>query len=153
MGFLWSFVLSLLLQEAFTRVFCQHYQKIAKALVSTSGARKVEQLSNRVVHVSVQLFSNKQLVEKMVQEQNLLYVMVKVLHDMVRPTLEPCKAAGMAGLKIGKNVGLAFCNFLAKYCNLLFFKLPKIEPFTIKEIHELYVWGDCPGEGSLEKDC
>jgi len=73
-------------KEAFTRVFCQYYQKIAKALLN-SDSRSVEQLSNRVVHVSVQLFSNKILAEKVVREQNLLHIMVKVLHDMARPSL------------------------------------------------------------------
>ncbi|XP_078377169.1 E3 ubiquitin-protein ligase ubr3-like isoform X1 [Oculina patagonica] len=74
-------------KEAFTRVFCQNYQKIAKVLVLNSNSNNVDQLSNRVVHVSVQLFSNKMLAEKVVREQNLLHVMVKVLHDMARPTL------------------------------------------------------------------
>ena len=94
-------------QEHFTLVFCQHYQKIAKAIVTTSGTREVvEQLSNRVVHISVQLFSNKQLAEKMVREQNLLHVMVKVLHDMIRPTLVPYKMEGKSledeGMKWGR---------------------------------------------------
>jgi len=74
-------------KEAFTRVFCQNYQKIAKVLVVNSNSNSVDQLSNRVVHVSVQLFSNKILAEKVVREQNLLHIMVKVLHDMARPTL------------------------------------------------------------------
>ncbi|XP_058960015.2 E3 ubiquitin-protein ligase ubr3 [Pocillopora verrucosa] len=75
-------------KEAFTRVFCENYQKIAKALVLNSDSSdSVDQLSNRVVHVSVQLFSNKILAEKVVREQNLLHVMVKVLHDMARPAL------------------------------------------------------------------
>ncbi|XP_068671556.1 E3 ubiquitin-protein ligase ubr3-like isoform X2 [Montipora foliosa] len=74
-------------KEAFTRVFCQNYQKIAKALVLHRESRSVEQLSNRVVHVSVQLFSNKILAEKVVRDQNLLHIMVKVLHDMTRPSL------------------------------------------------------------------
>jgi len=74
-------------KEAFTRVFCQNYQKIAKGLVYHRDSKRVEQLSNRIVHVSVQLFSNKILAEKVVQEQNLLHVMVKVLHEMTRPSL------------------------------------------------------------------
>ncbi|XP_029192377.2 E3 ubiquitin-protein ligase ubr3-like [Acropora millepora] len=74
-------------KEAFTRVFCQNYQKIAKGLVYHRDSKGVEQLSNRIVHVSVQLFSNKILAEKVVQEQNLLHVMVKVLHEMTRPSL------------------------------------------------------------------
>ena len=87
-------------QEAFTRVFCQNYQKIAKALVQNGDQRAVEQLSNRVVHVSVQLFSNKILAEKVVQEQNLLQIMVKVLHDMARPLLQPFRRGGKRNIFI-----------------------------------------------------
>ena len=87
-------------QEAFTRVFCQNYQKIAKALVLNSDSRSVEQLSNRVVHVSVQLFSNKILAEKVVREQNLLHIMVKVLHDMARPSLVTFRRGGRASNKL-----------------------------------------------------
>ena len=54
----------------------------------------MEQLSNRIVHVSVQLFSNKILAEKVVQEQNLLHVMVKVLHEMTRPSLMKFRRGG-----------------------------------------------------------
>ncbi len=54
----------------------------------------MEQLSNSVVHISVQLFSNQTLVTKMVQEQNLLHVMVKVLLEMMRTTLQPMKVNG-----------------------------------------------------------
>ena len=96
-------------QEAFTRVFCQNYQKIAKALVQNGDQRAVEQLSNRVVHVSVQLFSNKILAEKVVQEQNLLQIMVKVLHDMARPLLQPFRRGGKRNVFISfveKSLGL-----------------------------------------------
>jgi len=73
-------------------VFCQNYQKIAKILVSTSDTGpNVEQLASRVVHVSVQLYSNKHLAEKMVKEQNFLHVMVRVLHDMIKPALKAFK--------------------------------------------------------------
>ena len=57
-------------------------------------SKRVEQLSNRIVHVSVQLFSNKILAEKVVHEQNLLYVMVKVLHEMTRPSLMKFRRGG-----------------------------------------------------------
>lgn len=63
-----------------------------------SSSNSVDQLSNRVVHVSVQLFSNKFLAEKVVREQNLLHIMVKVLHDMARPTLVTFRRGGMAHL-------------------------------------------------------
>ena len=77
-------------------MFCQNYQKIAKALVLNSDSQSVEQLSNRVVHVSVQLFSNKILAEKVVRDQNLLHIMVKVLHDMARPSLQNFRRGGMS---------------------------------------------------------
>ena len=54
----------------------------------------MEQLSSSIVHISVQLFSNQTLVVKMVQEQNLLHVMVKVLLEMMRTTLQPMKVNG-----------------------------------------------------------
>ena len=76
-------------------MFCQNYQKIAKVLVHNSNSNSVDQLSNRVVHVSVQLFSNKILAEKVVREQNLLHIMVKVLHDMARPTLVTFRRGGI----------------------------------------------------------
>ena len=81
-------------KDAFTKAFCQHYQRIAKTLVSTTDGRLVEQLSNRVVHVSVQLFSNKVLAERMAREQNLLHVMVKVLKDMISRSLRGDRGGG-----------------------------------------------------------
>ena len=84
-------------------MFCQNYQKIAKALVLHRESRSVEQLSNRVVHVSVQLFSNKILAEKVVRDQNLLHIMVKVLHDMTRPSLTNFRRGGM--------VHVYFCTY------------------------------------------
>ena len=65
----------------------------------------MEQLSNRVVHVSVQLFSNKILAEKVVRDdQNLLHIMVKVLHDMTRPSLKNFRGGGM--------VHVYFCTYV-----------------------------------------
>ncbi|XP_015779823.1 PREDICTED: E3 ubiquitin-protein ligase UBR3-like [Acropora digitifera] len=93
-------------KEAFTRVFCQNYQKIAKGLVYHRDSKGVEQLSNRIVHVSVQLFSNKILAEKVVQEQNLLHVMVKVLHEMTRPSLMKFRRGGTMHHQIYLGVNL-----------------------------------------------
>lgn len=59
-----------------------------------STLKEVEQLSNSVVHISVQLFSNQVLVAKMVREQNLLHVMIKVIQEMVRTTFQPMKVNG-----------------------------------------------------------
>jgi len=46
-----------------------------------------ETLSNRVVHVSVQLFSNESLAVRMVEQLNLLHVMVISLKRMMRNIL------------------------------------------------------------------
>lgn len=46
-------------------------------------------LSNRVVHVSVQLFSNKSLALKMTNELSLLHVMVISLKYMMAKILIP----------------------------------------------------------------
>ena len=54
----------------------------------------MKQLFNSVAHISVQLFDNKTLARKMVQEQNLLHVVVKVLLEMMRTTLQPMKVDG-----------------------------------------------------------
>ena len=44
-------------------------------------------LSNRVVHVSVQLFSNEVLTYKMANEMHLLYIMVGSLKNMMNQIL------------------------------------------------------------------
>jgi hypothetical protein len=94
-------------------VFCQNYQKIAKTLVSTTqGGPSVEQLANRVVHVSVQLYSNKHLAEKMVKEQNLLHVMVKVLNDMIKPSLQPFQRGTCTCILIFKEYATAIVSTL-----------------------------------------
>jgi hypothetical protein len=46
-----------------------------------------ETLSNRVVHVSVQLFSNESLAVRMVEQLNLLHVMVISLKRMMSSIL------------------------------------------------------------------
>ena len=51
-------------------------------------------LSNRVVHVSVQLFSNEELASKMAQELHLLHVMVVSLRDMMSKILVPSTLQG-----------------------------------------------------------
>jgi E3 ubiquitin-protein ligase UBR3 len=46
-------------------------------------AKDPDTLSNRVVHVSVQLFSNERLAYRMVEDLNLLHVMVISLKYMM----------------------------------------------------------------------
>lgn len=71
-----------------------------------STLQEVEQLSNSVVHISVQLFSNQILVAKMVTEQNLLHVMIKVIQEMVGITFQPMKVNGK---------GLTLFQYITQY--------------------------------------
>lgn len=57
-----------------------HYSRIPKVLETSKDTDK---LSNRVVHMSVQLFSNESLALKMVEELNLLHVMIISLKAMM----------------------------------------------------------------------
>lgn len=78
-------------QEAFTRAFVLHYARISRLLV---GSADPDTLSNRVVHVSVQLFSNEELASKMAEEMHLLHVMVVSLRDMMSKILVPSTLQG-----------------------------------------------------------
>lgn len=75
-----------LLQEALTRAFVLHYSRISMML---EQATDPDTLSNRVVHVSVQLFSNEALALRMVDRLNLLHVMVTSLKYMMSKILIP----------------------------------------------------------------
>ena len=57
-----------------------HYSRIAMVL---EKAVDPDTLSNRVVHVSVQLFSNEELAVRMTENLNLLQVMVVSLKNMM----------------------------------------------------------------------
>ncbi|XP_048246065.1 E3 ubiquitin-protein ligase UBR3-like [Haliotis rufescens] len=67
-------------KEAFTRAFVHHYSRISLVLVQALDRVTV---ANRVVHISVQLFSNESLASKMMRECNLLYVLVLSLTHMI----------------------------------------------------------------------
>lgn len=67
-------------KEAFTKTFVHHYSRISKILAKSTDS---DTLSNRVVHVSVQLFSNEELAYKMTKEFSLLHVMVVSLSEMM----------------------------------------------------------------------
>lgn len=69
-----------------TRTFVMHYSRIPSVLETSDDP---DTLSNRVVHVSVQLFSNESLALKMVEELNLLHVMIISLKLMVSKILIP----------------------------------------------------------------
>lgn len=61
-----------------------HYSRIPVVLERSDDP---ETLSNRVVHMSVQLFSNKNLALKMVEDLNLLHVMIISLKAMMSKNL------------------------------------------------------------------
>ncbi|KOB66539.1 Ubiquitin ligase E3 [Operophtera brumata] len=66
--------------EHLTRTFVMHYARIPLVLES---ANDPDTLSNRVVHMSVQLFSNEALALRCVQQLHLLHVMVLSLRLMM----------------------------------------------------------------------
>lgn len=61
-----------------------HYSRIPSVL---EMSKDPDTLSNRVVHMSVQLFSNESLALKMVEELDLLHVMVISLKMMMTKNL------------------------------------------------------------------
>ncbi|XP_013164217.1 PREDICTED: E3 ubiquitin-protein ligase UBR3-like [Papilio xuthus] len=67
-------------KEHLTRTFVMHYARIPLVLESAADP---DTLSNRVVHMSVQLFSNEALALRCVQQLHLLHVMVLSLRLMM----------------------------------------------------------------------
>lgn len=67
-------------KEHLTRTFVMHYSRIPTVLEMSNDP---DTLSNRVVHMSVQLFSNERLALKMVEELSLLHVMIISLKLMM----------------------------------------------------------------------
>ncbi|XP_060803567.1 E3 ubiquitin-protein ligase Ubr3 [Amyelois transitella] len=67
-------------KEHLTRTFVMHYARIPLVLEAASDP---DTLSNRVVHMSVQLFSNEALALRCVQQLHLLHVMVLSLRVMM----------------------------------------------------------------------
>lgn len=73
-------------KEHLTRTFVMHYCRIPSVLEMSNDP---DTLSNRVVHMSVQLFSNESLALKMVEELSLLHVMIISLRQMMSKILTP----------------------------------------------------------------
>ncbi|XP_046744693.1 E3 ubiquitin-protein ligase Ubr3 isoform X1 [Diprion similis] len=71
-------------KEALTRAFVLHYSRISMML---ERSQDPDTLSNRVVHISVQLFSNEKLALRMVDQLKLLHVMVISLKYMMSKIL------------------------------------------------------------------
>ncbi|XP_058830609.1 E3 ubiquitin-protein ligase Ubr3 [Topomyia yanbarensis] len=73
-------------KEHLTRTFVMHYCRIPSVLEMSNDP---DTLSNRVVHMSVQLFSNESLALKMVEELSLLHVMIISMRQMMSKILTP----------------------------------------------------------------
>ncbi|KAM4698256.1 LOW QUALITY PROTEIN: E3 ubiquitin-protein ligase UBR3 [Rhinophrynus dorsalis] len=69
---------------AFTKTFVQHYAFIMKTLKKSLES---DTMSNRIVHISVQLFSNEELARQVTEECQLLDIMVTVLLYMMESCL------------------------------------------------------------------
>ncbi|KAM4626256.1 E3 ubiquitin-protein ligase UBR3 [Discoglossus pictus] len=69
---------------AFTKTFVQHYAFIMKTL---KKSHESDTMSNRIVHISVQLFSNEELAHQVTEECQLLDIMVTVLLYMMESCL------------------------------------------------------------------
>ena len=65
-----------------------HFFRVSVMLVRSSNSDK---LSNRIVHVSVQLFSNEELALQMTEQLSLLHIMVCSLKNMMHDVLINCE--------------------------------------------------------------
>ncbi|KAG7272352.1 hypothetical protein CRUP_011600, partial [Coryphaenoides rupestris] len=72
----------------FTKTFVQHYAFIMKTLMKSHES---DTMSNRIVHISVQLFSNEELARHVTEECHLLDIMVTVLLYMMESCLVKSK--------------------------------------------------------------
>ncbi|XP_065208799.1 E3 ubiquitin-protein ligase Ubr3-like [Planococcus citri] len=71
-------------KEALTETFVMHYSRIAMILEETQDP---DQLPNRVVHLSVQLFYRENLAVKMTNDFGILHIMVVCLKNMMSKVL------------------------------------------------------------------
>ncbi|XP_045478273.1 E3 ubiquitin-protein ligase Ubr3 isoform X3 [Harmonia axyridis] len=98
-------------KEALTKAFVLHYSRIPMMLERSNDP---DTLSNRVVHVSVQLFSNESLAVRMTEQLHLLHVMVVSLKYMMSKILiqntlnDPTKNFHMV-VDCGKSVMREHC--------------------------------------------
>lgn len=77
--FLLSLLPDLRYKMHFIRSFVSQYSYISVLLLQS----KSEQLSSRVVHISVQLFSNEAIALKALDECHLLPILLSTLHNMI----------------------------------------------------------------------
>lgn len=105
-------------QEAFTRAFIDHYSRISLVLVNGQIMNRPA-IANRVVHISVQLFSNEMLAKKMVEEYNLLYTLIFSLTQMVENIITPSMLQGT--YTIYHKLPTSSTNFRDKIFPMIFF--------------------------------
>ncbi len=77
--FLLSLLPSIEYKQIFIKSFVSQYSYISILLLTS----KSENLSSRVVHISVQLFSNEAIAMKAVEESNLLAIVLSTLYNMI----------------------------------------------------------------------
>lgn len=77
--FLLSLLPNLSYKQIFIKSFVSQYSFISVLLLNS----KSENLSSRVVHISVQLFSNEAIAMKAVNESNLLPIIISTLYNMI----------------------------------------------------------------------
>lgn len=86
------FSLALLVRQiTFTKTFVQHYAFIMTTLMKSHES---DTMSNRIVHISVQLFSNEELARHVTEECQLLDIMVTVLLYMMDSCLVKSELQG-----------------------------------------------------------
>ncbi|XP_078489238.1 E3 ubiquitin-protein ligase ubr3 [Ciona intestinalis] len=73
------------MKREFSKAFARHYSRIATSLANST---KVDQLSTRVVHISVQLFSNDDLAYMLAVEEHLLQIFVVSTYNIIDPSLQ-----------------------------------------------------------------
>lgn len=75
-------------KECFASAFVVHYARISQMLAASNDP---DPLTNRVVHVSVQLFSNELLAVRMTEDMHLLHAMIVSLTYMTGRILVNCQ--------------------------------------------------------------
>ncbi|XP_038076588.1 E3 ubiquitin-protein ligase UBR3-like isoform X3 [Patiria miniata] len=81
-------------KDTFTRSFVKFYGRIAMSLATSTQPDK---LSSRVVHISVQLFSNEELAIQMTEELQLIHILIVSLQCLLKRTLMDNHLKGTPG--------------------------------------------------------
>ncbi|CAG5130488.1 unnamed protein product [Candidula unifasciata] len=75
-----------LYKEAFAKAFVKHYSRISVVLINASERSTV---ANRIVHISVQLFSSEHLAVFLAEKYNLLLTIILSLANMIQSVRVP----------------------------------------------------------------